>query len=40
MTVVGLCAGLHCGPGYGDRLRSAGAAHIAGSYAEVIDFIA
>lgn len=39
MTVVGLCAGLHCGPGYGERLRAAGAGHIAGSYAEVIDFV-
>lgn len=39
MTVVGLCAGLHCGPGYGDRLRSAGAATVAASYAEVLDFI-
>lgn len=39
MTVVGLCAGLHCGAGYGDRLRSAGAGHIAGSYAEVLDLI-
>jgi HAD superfamily hydrolase (TIGR01509 family) len=39
MTVVGLCAGLHCGLDYGDRLRSAGADHIAGSYAEVLEFI-
>jgi HAD superfamily hydrolase (TIGR01509 family) len=39
MTVVGLCAGLHCGPGYAERLRAAGAAHIAGAYAEVIDII-
>lgn len=39
MTVVGLCAGLHCGPGYGDRLRSAGAAPVVASYAEVLDFI-
>lgn len=39
MAVVGLCAGLHCGPGYGERLRSAGAGHIAGGYAEVLDII-
>ncbi|HYE29590.1 MAG TPA: HAD family phosphatase [Allosphingosinicella sp.] len=39
MTVVGLCAGRHCGAGYGERLRAAGADHIAGSYAEVLDFI-
>jgi HAD superfamily hydrolase (TIGR01509 family) len=40
MTVVGLCAGLHCGPDYGSRLRFAGADHIAGSYDEVIESIA
>jgi hypothetical protein len=39
MTVIGLCAGLHCGPGYGDRLRSAGASPVVASYAEVLDFI-
>jgi HAD superfamily hydrolase (TIGR01509 family) len=39
MTVVGLCAGLHCGAGYGDRLRSAGADHIAGSYAEALELV-
>jgi HAD superfamily hydrolase (TIGR01509 family) len=39
MTVVGLCAGLHCGPGHGERLRAAGADHIAGSYAEVLRFV-
>lgn len=39
MTVVGLCAGLHCGPGYGERLSAAGADHIAGSYTEVLDLI-
>jgi HAD superfamily hydrolase (TIGR01509 family) len=27
MTVVGLCAGLHCRPGHGERLREAGALH-------------
>jgi HAD superfamily hydrolase (TIGR01509 family) len=39
MTVVGLCAGRHCGPGYGERLRSAGAAAIVRSYDEVLDFM-
>lgn len=39
MTVVGLCAGLHCGPGHGERLRSAGADHVAGSYAEVLELV-
>lgn len=39
MTVVGLCAGLHCGPGYSERLRSAGAEPVVASYAEVLDFI-
>ncbi len=40
MTVVGLCAGRHCGPGYGERLRAAGAAPVVASYAEVLDFLA
>lgn len=35
MTVIGLCAGLHCGRDYGERLSAAGADHVAGSYAEV-----
>jgi HAD superfamily hydrolase (TIGR01509 family) len=39
MTVIGLCAGLHCGPGYGERLLSAGARHVAGSYDEVLEII-
>lgn len=39
MTVVGLCAGGHCGPGYGDRLAAAGVRHIARTYMEVSDFI-
>ena len=39
MTVVGLCAGLHCGPGHGERLKSAGADFIAGSYDEVLDLV-
>jgi HAD superfamily hydrolase (TIGR01509 family) len=38
-TVVGLCAGLHCGPGHGDRLVAAGAHHIARSYPEVLGLI-
>jgi HAD superfamily hydrolase (TIGR01509 family) len=37
MTVVGLCAGRHCGSGYGERLRAAGADRIAGSYDEVLE---
>ena len=39
MTVAGLCAGLHCGPGHGERLRSAGAGHVAGSYPELLELI-
>ena len=39
MTVIGLCAGRHCGPGYEARLRSAGADEIAASYEEVLDII-
>ncbi|HEX8483738.1 MAG TPA: HAD family phosphatase [Allosphingosinicella sp.] len=39
MTVVGLCAGLHCGPGHGERLKAAGADHVAGSYPEVLDIV-
>lgn len=39
MTVVGLCAGLHCGPNHGDRLRSAGADHVAGRYTQVLELI-
>jgi HAD superfamily hydrolase (TIGR01509 family) len=39
MTVVGLCAGTHCGLGYGERLRSAGAHLIASTYTEVLEFI-
>jgi HAD superfamily hydrolase (TIGR01509 family) len=38
-TVVGLCAAGHCAPGYGDRLRAAGAAHIARSYEEVLGLL-
>jgi HAD superfamily hydrolase (TIGR01509 family) len=39
MTVVGLCAGRHCGAGYGGRLRSAGASHVVRAYSEVFDII-
>ncbi len=39
MTVVGLCAGLHCGPGHGEWLLSAGAHHVAGSYPEVLELV-
>jgi HAD superfamily hydrolase (TIGR01509 family) len=39
MEVVGLCAGLHCGPGHGDTLRAAGAGHVASTFSQVLDFI-
>jgi len=39
MTVVGLCAGLHCGHGYGDRLRAAGADHVAARYHQVLELM-
>ena len=39
MTVAGLCAGRHCGPGYGERLRSAGAAPVVRSYEEILGII-
>ncbi|MFL6844844.1 MAG: HAD family hydrolase [Allosphingosinicella sp.] len=39
MTVVGLCAGTHCGSGYGERLSAAGARRIASTYTEVLEFI-
>lgn len=39
MKVIGLCAGLHCGPGHGETLRAAGAHHVAGSYSDVLDFM-
>ena len=35
MTVVGLCAGGHVRDGHAERLRAAGAHHVAGSYAEI-----
>lgn len=39
MTVIGLCAGLHCGSGYGERLNAAGADHVADSYLEVLKLV-
>jgi HAD superfamily hydrolase (TIGR01509 family) len=39
MTVIGLCAGLHCGPGHGERLRAAGADHVADSYDDVLRLV-
>jgi HAD superfamily hydrolase (TIGR01509 family) len=39
MIVVGLCAGLHCGPGHGERLRSAGAHHVAAGYPQVLELV-
>ena len=34
-TVIGLCAGSHCGPGHGARLKALGAHHLASSFDEV-----
>lgn len=39
MTVVGLLAGTHIRDGHGDRLRAAGAHHLAASYDEVAALI-
>jgi HAD superfamily hydrolase (TIGR01509 family) len=39
MAVVGLCAGLHCQPGHGERLLEAGADRVAGSYEEVLKLV-
>jgi HAD superfamily hydrolase (TIGR01509 family) len=39
MTVIGLTAGSHCGPGHADRLTAAGAHTIARSYDEVAAYI-
>jgi len=39
MMVAGLCAGRHCVPGYGERLRAAGADAVVGSYEEVLDIL-
>jgi HAD superfamily hydrolase (TIGR01509 family) len=38
-TVVGLCAGSHCGAGHADRLRALGVQHIAHDFAEVARLI-
>jgi HAD superfamily hydrolase (TIGR01509 family) len=35
MTVIGLCAGTHIRPGHAQRLRTAGAHHVATSWSEV-----
>lgn len=40
MTVIGLTAGAHCGPGHGHALTRAGAHTIATSYDEVASYIA
>mgnify|MGYP006199600697 CR=1 FL=1 len=34
-TVIGLCAGSHCGPGHGARLKALGAHHLASDFDEV-----
>ncbi len=34
-TVIGLCAGQHCGLDHGDRLRALGAHHVAAGFDEV-----
>lgn len=39
MKVAGLCAGRHCGPGYGGRLAAAGAAPVVGGYAELLELM-
>jgi HAD superfamily hydrolase (TIGR01509 family) len=39
-TVIGLCAGSHCGVGHADRLRALGVHHIARSFDEVAAFLA
>ena len=39
MTVIGLCAGLHCGPGHGERLLEAGADQVAVSYGEALQIV-
>lgn len=37
--VIGLCAGSHCLPGHGDKLRALGAQEIAASFEEVMRLI-
>lgn len=39
MAVVGLCAGAHSRRGHGDRLRAAGAVHVAASWDEVAAYL-
>jgi HAD superfamily hydrolase (TIGR01509 family) len=39
MTVIALLAGSHIRPGHADRVRSAGARHVAWSYGEVSEII-
>ena len=38
--VIGLCAGTHCGPRHGDRLKALGAHHIARGFDEVAALLA
>jgi HAD superfamily hydrolase (TIGR01509 family) len=38
-TVIGLCAGSHCGAGHAERLRAIGVQHVAASFAEVRAFL-
>jgi HAD superfamily hydrolase (TIGR01509 family) len=40
MTVIALLAGSHIRPGHADRVRSAGARHVASSYREVSEIVA
>ena len=40
MTVIALLAGSHIRPGHADRVRSAGARHVARSYREVSEMLA
>lgn len=39
-TVIGLCAGTHCGAGHADRLRALGVGYIAHDFDEVVRLIA
>jgi HAD superfamily hydrolase (TIGR01509 family) len=39
-TVIGLCAGSHCGIGHAERLKSLGVHHIARSFDDVAAFLA
>jgi len=39
-TVIGLCAGRHCGIGHADRLRTLGVHHIAHNFDEVAALVA